>query len=169
MIFFRIPYAGVQGKILFKNLVRKLKRYLVKPFKLRNIYCAINLCHYCNAQDKVPEYLKSHLVYELCCLTYYNEYIDLTIGTRVHEHSGSDKTSAVYNHLFECEHFKYVVKLHSLPPSSNSLECLEHGKFDVCGNSKIIDNIQNRTEFINLLIVAYILFIIPFLTFNNYI
>ena len=117
----------------------------------------------------MPEYLKSHLVYELCCLTYNNEYIDLNIGTRVQEHSGSDKMSLVYNRLFECEHFKYVVNLHSLPPSSNSLECLEHGKFDVCGNSKIIDNIQNWTEFINLLIVAYILIIIPFLTFDNFI
>ena len=129
MIFFRIPYAGVQGKILIKNLVRKLKRHLDKPFKLRNIYCAINLSHYCNAKDKVPEYLKSHLVYEFCCPTYYNKYIDLNIGTRVQEHSGSDKKSPVYNHLIECEHFKYVVKLHSLPPSSNSLECLEHSKF----------------------------------------
>ena len=35
---FRIPFAGVQGETLIKNLVRKLKRHLDKPFKLKNIY-----------------------------------------------------------------------------------------------------------------------------------
>ena len=37
--FCRIPYTGVQGETLIKNLVRKFKRHIDKPFKLRNIYC----------------------------------------------------------------------------------------------------------------------------------
>ena len=37
-IFYRIPYAGAQEETLIKNLVRKLKRHIDKPFKLRNIY-----------------------------------------------------------------------------------------------------------------------------------
>ena len=35
--FCRISYSGVQGETLIKNLVRKLKRHIDKPFKLGNI------------------------------------------------------------------------------------------------------------------------------------
>ena len=34
-IFCRIPYEGVQGETLIKNLIRKPKRHIDKPFKLR--------------------------------------------------------------------------------------------------------------------------------------
>ena len=47
MIFCRISYAGVQGETLIKNLVKKLKNHLDKPFKLRNIYRTKNLSYYC--------------------------------------------------------------------------------------------------------------------------
>ena len=70
-------------------------------------------------------------VYECCCSACNNKYIgktDRNFGSRVQEHSGLDKKSPV---LFECEHFNYVVNLHSLPPSNNSLEYLEHVKIAV--------------------------------------
>ena len=47
-------------------------------------------------------------------------------STRVQEHRGLNKKSPVYNHLLECEHFNYVVNLHSLPPSKYSAEYLKH-------------------------------------------
>ena len=47
---------------------------------------------------------------------------DRDFGTRAQERSGSYKKSPVYNHLLECEHFNYVVNLHSLPPSNNLVE-----------------------------------------------
>ena len=47
MIFCRISYAGVQGETLIKNLVKKLKNHLDKPFKLRNIYRTKNLSYSC--------------------------------------------------------------------------------------------------------------------------
>ena len=146
-IFCRIPYTGVQGETLIKNLVRNLKRHIDKPFKLKNIYRTRKLSYYCNTKDKVPEYLKSHIVYEFCCPACNIKYIGKTdFGTRVQEHSGLDKKSAVYNHLLECGHFNYVVNLHSLPSSSNSVEYLEHVKIAVSGNTKIIDSIQNWVE-----------------------
>ena len=107
-IFYRIPYAGAQEETLIKNLVRKLKRHIDKPFKLRNIYRTKKLSYYCNTKHKVPEYLKSHTVYEFCCQACNIKYIgktDRNFGTRVQEHSGLDKKSPVYNHLLKCEHF----------------------------------------------------------------
>ena len=77
----------------------------------------------------MPEYLKSQINYEFCCPACNNKYIgktDQNFGTHVQEHSCSDKKSPVYNHLLECKHFNYVVNLHSLPPSNNLVEYLEH-------------------------------------------
>ena len=58
-IFCRIPFARVQGETLIKNLVRNLKSHVGKTLKLRNIYRTKKLSCYCNAKDKVPEYLNT--------------------------------------------------------------------------------------------------------------
>ena len=118
-------------KKLTKNIVRKLKRHIDEPFKLRNVYCTKKLSYHYNIKDKVPEYLKSHIVYEFCCPACNSKYIgktDRNFATHVQEHSGSDKKSPVYNHLLECEHLNYVVNLHSLAPSNNLVEYIEHVK-----------------------------------------
>ena len=97
-IFYRISYARVQGEKLIKNLVKKLKRHIDEPFKLRNICRTKKLSYYCNTKDKVPEYLKSHIVYEFCCPACNSKYIgkkDQNFGTRVQERSGSDNQSFV--------------------------------------------------------------------------
>ena len=78
------------------------------PFKLRNTYRTKKLTYYCNTKDKVPEYLKSHIVYTFCCPACNNKYIgktDQNICTLVQDHNGSDKISMVYNHMSGCEHF----------------------------------------------------------------
>ena len=110
----RIAYAGVQGETLIKNLVKTLKKYLDKPFKLRNSYHTKKVSYYCNTKDKLPEYRKFHIAQEFRCPACNNTYIgktDWNFDTRVQEHSNSDKTSPVYNHLLECKHFNYVVSL----------------------------------------------------------
>ena len=41
------------------------KQHIDKLFKLRNIYQTKDLSYYyCNTKQKVPEYLKSHIVYK---------------------------------------------------------------------------------------------------------
>ena len=71
------------------------------------------------------------------------KHFSYNFGARAQELGGSDKMSLVYNHLLECENFNYVVNFHSLPPSNNLVEYLEHVKIAVYGNTKIIDNSQN--------------------------
>ena len=132
-----------------KNLVRKLKWHPDKPFKLKIIYRTKNLSYYCNTEDKVPEYLKSHIVYEFCYPACNKKYIwktDRKLGSCVQEHSSFDRKSPLYNHFLECEHVNFVENSHSLSPGSNSGEYLEDVKFGVYGNTKIIDNSQNWVE-----------------------
>lgn len=60
-IFFKTPYAGVQGEAQIKNLVKNPKRHLEKSFVLRNIYCNKKLRYYCDSNDKMPHCVKSHI------------------------------------------------------------------------------------------------------------
>ena len=148
MIYSRIIYAGVQGKTLIKILVRKLKRHLDKLFKLR-IICRTKKLSYCTTKDKVPQYLKSHKLHEVCCLACSTKYIgkpDRNFGTHLQEHSSSDKKLPICNHLLLYGLSDYVVNLHSLLPSDNSVKYLEHVRVDVYDNTKIIDNSQNWVE-----------------------
>ena len=62
IIFCRISYAGAQGDRLPKKLTKKLKRIISKPFILKNIYKTTKMSYYCNAKDRIPDYLKSHVV-----------------------------------------------------------------------------------------------------------
>ena len=62
IIFCRIPHAGAQGDRLLKKLTKKLKRIISKPFILKNIYKTTKMSYYCNAKDRIPDYLKSHVV-----------------------------------------------------------------------------------------------------------
>lgn len=72
--------------------------------------------------------------------------LEKQIDSLVQEHSSSDKQPPVYNHLLEWEHFYYVVNLLILVASNNSVAYLEHVKFQVYENTKIIGNCQNSVE-----------------------
>ena len=100
------------------------------------------LSYYYNTKDKEAEYLKSQIVYEVCCPVYKSKHIgktDRNFGARVQK-------SLVYNHLLEWERFNYVVNLHSLPPSGNLVEYFGLVKIVVYYNSTIIDNSPNWIE-----------------------
>ena len=116
VIFCRIPYAGVQGDRLVKNLTKNLKRIISQPFILKNIYKTTTMSYYCNTKDRIPEYSKSHVVYEFSCPACNADYIgktDRNLGTRIKEHCGLDKNSPVFNHLAECNFYQYGLTLHS--------------------------------------------------------
>lgn len=66
----------MQGQTLIKNLSKNVKRQLDKPFQLRNIYSTKKLTYHLYTKEKVPEYLKSHKVYEFSCQPHDNKYIE---------------------------------------------------------------------------------------------
>ena len=94
----------------------------------------------------MPEYVKSHIVHEFCCPACNSKYIGKTSKFRHPCSRAQWFRQKVYHHFLECEHFNYVVNLHSLPSSNDSVEYLEHVKIDVYDNTKIIDNSQNWFE-----------------------
>ena len=150
VIFCRIPYAGAQGDRLVKNLAKKLKRIISQPFILKNIYKTTKMSYYCNTKDRIPDYLKSHVVYEFCCPACNAGYIgktDRNLGTRIKEHCGLDKNSPIFNHLAECNFYQYTLTLHCFPCDGDvnltDQDILGHIRTTVTDNMRIIGKSEN--------------------------
>ena len=76
------------------------------------------MSYYCNTKDRIPDYLKSHVVYKFCCRACNAGYIgktDRNLGTWIKEHCGLDKNSLIFNYLAECNFYQYILTLHSFP------------------------------------------------------
>ena len=153
VIFCRIRYAGAQGDRIVKNLTKKLKRIISQPFILKNIYRTTAMSYYCNTKDRIPDYLKSHVVYEFSCPACNAGYIgktDRNLGTRIKEHCGLDKNSAIFNHLAECNFYWYALTLHSFPCDGDETltyqNILGHIITTVTDNMRIIGKTENWDE-----------------------
>ena len=71
---------------------------------------------YCNTKDRIPDYLKSHVVWEFCFPACNADYIgktDQNLGTWIKEHCGLDKNLPIFDHLAECNLYQYTLTLHS--------------------------------------------------------
>ena len=153
VIFCRIPYTGAQGDRLAKNLTKKLKWIVSQPFILKNLYKTTKMSYYCNAKDRIPDYLKSHVVYEFSCPACNACYIGKTnrnLGTRIKEHCGLDKNSSVFNHLAECNFYRYTLTFHNFPCDGDATltiqDILGHIRSIVTYNMRIIGKSENWTE-----------------------
>ena len=101
----------------------------------------------------VPDYLKSHVVYEFSCNACNAGYIGKTgwnLGTWIKEHGGLDKNSRVFNHLAECNFYRYTLTLHSFPCDGDATltdqDILGHVRSTVTDNMRIIGKSENSTE-----------------------
>ena len=111
------------------------------------------MSYYCNTKEGIPDYLKSHVVYEFCCPACNASYIgktDRNLGTRIKEHCGLHKSSPIFNHLAECNFYQYTLTLHSfLCDGDETLtyqNILGHIRTTVTDNMRIIDKTENWAE-----------------------
>ena len=111
------------------------------------------MCYYCNTKDRIPDYLKSHTVYEFSCPACNGGYIgktDWNLGTWIKEHCGLDKNSPVFNHLAECNFYQYTLTLHSFPCDDDATltnqVILGHIRSTVTDNMRIIGKSENWTK-----------------------
>ena len=148
VIFWRTPYAGAQGDRLVKNLTKKLKLFILK-----NIHKTTKMSYYCNTKGRIPDYLKSHIVYEFCCPACNAGYIgktDWNLGTQTKEHCGLDENSPIFNQLAECNLYQYTLTLLSFPSDGDvtltNQDALEHIKTIVTNNVRIIRKSENWAE-----------------------
>ena len=93
------------------------------------------------------------LVYEFSCPACNAGSIDNTdrnLGTRIKEHCGLDKNSAVFIHLAECNFYHYTLTLHSVPCECDvtltNQDILGHIRTTATDNMRIIGKSKNSAD-----------------------
>ena len=127
------PYYGDKGFSLFKSCIRKIKSNCKKdqPVTFRLLYDVTKLEFFCNTKDRTPKLNQSFVVYEFTCPGCNANYVgktERTLHERCDEHAWSDKDSAVFNHLNECNGVQHMFDIGKLAPSlftifSNFFKC----------------------------------------------
>ena len=67
LIWLNVPYAGPQGELLTKGLVRKLRRYLKKNTRIVVRHKSKYLSFLCSNKDKIPIEQRANVIYEVQC------------------------------------------------------------------------------------------------------
>ena len=152
-IWLTIPFVGDLTTQLTKELKHKLRRSLVDPnVDIRIKQKTTKLCFFTSTKDKTPPLCKSDVVYEFTCPGCNCSYIgktNRTLFTRTQEHALTDKESAIYKHLRQCNNIQHIQGLYNLPdlfskktgpPSTTTKEFFTE---TVRSNTKIIDSDDN--------------------------
>ena len=136
-IWVRLPYLSKRGDSLVKFCVSKIRRYLQNPIKFIIIYDIKKVSYFCPNKDKVQELSGSK--------TYVGK-TDRCVYKRLTERSTQLNTSAVAQHLTECEHAQFLAnlqgqydRLNNLPSfsnSSNSIKNLIFNNYKILYSSK---------------------------------
>ena len=118
-IWLTIPFVGDLTSQLVKKLKRKLRRCLVDPnVNIRIKEKTTKLCFFTSTKDKTPQLSQSNVVYEFICPGCNSSYIGKTnriLLVRIQEHALTDKESAIYKHLHDCDNIKHIQDLYNLP------------------------------------------------------
>ena len=108
---------------------------------------------FCSNKDKVPEDLRSNVIYELSCPGCNTKYVgktDRCFHTRKVEHA-FDENSTARKHLNTCTGFQYIVELHDLPSIFNNsdnviVSTILHIQSAVYNNIRIINRNKHWVE-----------------------
>ena len=112
-IWFRLPFCGDKSAQLANSCIRKIWHYCKKnvSLKFRLLYDTNKLEFFCNNKDKTPFLCNSFVVYRFNCPGCAASYIGKTERT-LHECSiepaWTDKNSAIYTHINECEGVRHI-------------------------------------------------------------
>ena len=153
-IWFRVPFCGDKNAQFANSCIRKIRRYCKKNInlKFRLLYDTTKLEFFCNNKDKTPFLSNSFVVYRFNCPGCAASYIgktERTLHVRYIEHAWTDKSSAIYTHINECEGVRHINNIMFLDDSLNSdVSISEKDESDrnvniVQSNTRIIDAHKN--------------------------
>ena len=120
-----MPYCGIKGEALYRSCVAKIRKYLRrdKPVIFKLSHDVTKMERFCNTKDQTPELCRSFVVYKFTCPGCSDSYVgktERTLFERTQEHGWSDKNSAIFKHISECDkvHFLQSLLSFDLPPLS---------------------------------------------------
>ena len=111
------------------------------------------MSYYYNRKDRIPDYLKCHIVDEFwrpACNAGYIGETEWNLDTRRKECCMLGKNSPIFNHLAESNLFQYILTLHSFPWYGDVIltnqYILEHISITVKNNVRTIGKAKNWAE-----------------------
>ena len=99
--YFKLPYIGHYSKITEQKLHNLIKRFCT-DINIKLIFTSFKIKNLFSFKDKIPDDLKSLVVYKFNCAGCNSCYIGETtrhLATRIKEHTTTDKNSHIYKHL----------------------------------------------------------------------
>ena len=75
-LWIRLPYCGPKGEKLAKDLIRKLRKFLRPNVKIHLLYNTTKVSFYCSNKDKIPDNLKSNVIYKITCPGCGENYVE---------------------------------------------------------------------------------------------
>ena len=100
--FFKLPFVGMYSCYAQKRITNVIKRLCKPDVAVRLVFTPLKIASIFSMKDKVPETLRSFVVYKFDCAGCNACYVGETsrhLSTRIKEHLNSDKLSHIYKHL----------------------------------------------------------------------
>ena len=73
---FDCPIVALKEKKLAKDLIRKLRKFLRPNVKIHLLYNTTKVSFYCSNKDKMPDNLKSNVIYKITCPSCQENYVE---------------------------------------------------------------------------------------------
>ena len=120
--------------------------------KIRVVYSTTKISDFCSVKDKIPEEQKFDAVYKIQCPGCGEEYIGKTnccFGKRMEEH-GTKTDQPMNCHFRECEDFRFITNLNSLPTLGQSdsvdINLNDHFNQAIRNNSKVLRTSRDKLQ-----------------------
>ena len=121
-----VPYLGKRGENLVNSCLKKIRRCLTHPVKFIVIYDTKKISYFISNKDKIPDFSRSNLVYQITCPGCNKSYIgktDRCLHKRLFEYATQHNTSVVAQHLLEYEHALFIANFCHQYDRPNNLSC----------------------------------------------
>ena len=100
--FYKLPYIGEYSGIAQKKINSLIKKYCKDSISVKISFSGVKLASFFSTKDKIPENLRSNVVYKFVCAGCNASYVGETqrhLTTRIKEHLETDKCSHIYRHV----------------------------------------------------------------------
>ena len=104
--YFQLPYIGKLSHHIKNKLLKLCKEFCKENFNVRLVFNSFKIKNYFAYKDRIPNDLKSFLVYRFTCASCSSSYIGETcrhFKTRIEEHIKKDNKSHIFKHLHSSE------------------------------------------------------------------
>ena len=100
--YFKLPYISNLSHHIKSKLSKLCKEFCKENFNVKLVFTSFKIKTYFSYKDRIPDDLKSFVIYKFTCARFSSSYIDETcrhFTTRIEGHIKKDNKSHIFKHL----------------------------------------------------------------------